>query len=102
MIIHIADCPCHGTQYHNFGDSGDYYPRGDPHGITHESMMKEVVKRNIQYCFGYIQRGYTDKMIGVFNHTLSLLSEQKSVIIQFDAMDPHKVGEAIQRYVPHS
>lgn len=96
VLIHIADAPCHGNQYHS-GSSSDTYPRGDPAGISHESMMEQVAKRHIDYWFGYIDKGQTDKMIGVFNHSLSILSQQELVIRQFNAMDPKEVGDAIQR-----
>jgi hypothetical protein len=35
LIIHIADAPCHGSQYHGLGDS---YPAGDPHGLVPEKV----------------------------------------------------------------
>ena len=98
MLIHIADAPCHGTQYHNKHDN---YPDGDPSGISHESMMAEVVRLNIQYWFGYIHKSYTDKMIGIFNESLQRQSDKRLLIRQFDAVNPTMimVSEAIQRLV---
>ena len=93
-MIHIADAPCHGSQYNNGGDN---YPAGDPGGISHESMMQKIVELDIQYWFGYINKQSTDKMIGVFNATLSILSKQKLLIRQFDATQPSEVGLAVQR-----
>jgi len=60
-------------------------------------MMQKVVDLDIQYWFGYINKQYTDKMIGVFNATLSILSKQKLLIRQFDANQPSEVGLAVQR-----
>ena len=70
-MIHIADAPCHGTQYHSTSDD---YPNGDPAGITHDQMMREVVRHGIQYWFGYIRKDSTDKMINIFNKSLQELS----------------------------
>ena len=99
MLIHIADAPCHGRQYHDIDDT---YPSGDPGGISHESMMKEVVRFNIDYWFGYIQKTNTDKMIGIFNDSLRSLSDQRLMIRQFDAVQPSEVGEAVHKSVTAS
>ncbi len=96
ILIHIADCPCHGTQYHD-SNIDDNYPNGDQYGLNHEMMMQKVVEFDLQYWFGYINKSYTDKMISVFNSTLSMLSRQKLIIRQFDAKLPSEVGLAIQR-----
>ncbi len=82
-------------QYHNiFSDS---HPKGDPHGITHESMMERIFNLDIQYYFGYIEKSLTDKMIGIFDDCLQALSEQHLMIRQFDAMNCDEIGEAVQR-----
>ncbi len=99
ILIHIADAPCHGTHYH--GTSGDSFPAGDPAGISHESMMAQLVRLDIQYWFGYINKSYTDKMIGMFNESLSEQSQQRLIIRQFDAMKCHEIGDAVQRYTNH-
>ena len=79
VLIHIGDAPCHGVQYHGW-INGDDYPAGDPVGITHEQMMKEVVRLNIQYWFGYIRKSDTDKMINVFNDSLKCVSDNQMLI----------------------
>ena len=86
--------------YHNL--SGDAHPNGDPAGILHEDMMKQVVQNEVQYWFGYIQKSHTDKMISVFNESLRRLSEQRMMIRQFDAVQPSEVGEAVHRSVTAS
>ena len=60
-------------QYHN--NVNDNYQGGDPAGISHEDMMKNVAERNIQYWFGYINSSMTDKMIQVFNESLQWISQ---------------------------
>ncbi len=97
VLIHIADCPCHGTQYHD--GCGDNHPNGDPAGITHDHMMEEVAKREVQYWFGYIQKSSTDKMIGVFNQSLRRLSNNRLMIRQFEALQPQEVREGVHNAV---
>ena len=75
---------------------GDFYPNGDPAGTTHESMMAEVARLDIQYWFGYINKADTDQMIRVFNDSLRVQSKQHLLIRQFDAMQPSEVGEAVK------
>ena len=94
-MIHIADAPCHGTQYHSYRDN---YPDGDP-DISHESMMEEIVRLDIQYWFGYIRKEATNKMVKIFDEYLQNISQQHLIIRQFDAKDCDKLGEAVQRYV---
>lgn len=60
-------------------------------------MMEQVAKLDVQYWFGYISKVHTDKMIGIFNDSLRVLSSQRLVIRQFDAMQSSDVGEAVQR-----
>ena len=99
MLIHIADAPCHGTEYHTGGGRWDSFPDGDPTGISHESMMAEVVRLDVQYWFGYIHKSLTDKMIEVFNESLQRQSDQRLLIRQFDAVNPTAISEAIQRSI---
>ena len=81
--------------YHSGG--GDSYPNGDPAGISHESMMQQVVCLNIQYWFGYIRRQNTDKMIDIFNQCLMQLSNQRLMIRLFDAQDPEGIRDTVKR-----
>ena len=74
-MIHIADAPCHGKEYYD-GVVRDNHPNGDPEGISHWTMMSELVRRDIQYWFGHIQKDYTKKMIEVFNQSWMQLSQQ--------------------------
>ena len=99
VLVHIADCPCHGTMYHNMSDN---YPNGDREGITHEQMMANVKDREVDYWFGYINRGNTDKMISIFNDCLQRVSNQRLLIRQFDAMQPTEVRASVHRSVSAS
>lgn len=96
VIIHIADAPCHGIQYH--GEGGDTYPNGDPAGISHEQMMRQIVESKVYYWFGYISQSSTDKMISVFNQSLRSLSGGTRMISQFDATKPGNVAD-VPRHV---
>ena len=93
--MHVADWPCHGSQYHNSSD--DSYPAGDPAGISHEQMMQNVADKDIQYWFGFIDPSLTDKMITVFNESLQQLSNQRLLIRQINAEDPKEMGDAVNR-----
>ena len=55
------------------------------------------MKLDIQYYFGYICKRSTDKMIEIFDDCLQTLSQQYSMITQFDAMNCDEIGEAVQR-----
>jgi hypothetical protein len=83
--------------YHSSRSVKDKYPSGDPAGISHKSMMQEVVRLDIQYWFGYISKLYTDQMISIFNDCLKELSDHRLMIRQFDAVQPSEVGEAVER-----
>ena len=45
-MFHIFDAPCHGTAY---CDGWDSYPKGDPHGLKLEELMKEFSKKKIAF-----------------------------------------------------
>ncbi|RMZ84622.1 hypothetical protein DV737_g1195, partial [Chaetothyriales sp. CBS 132003] len=67
-IIHIADAPPHGAGVlHDFRASSDYYPRpgSEPHGLTHEPLLKQLIKLNINYALLRINNS-TDRMGFVF------------------------------------
>lgn len=44
-IIHIADAPCHGLQYHNGGSGSDKYADGDPRGRDIHAMFGALKTR---------------------------------------------------------
>jgi len=94
-MVHIADAPCHGSQYHS--GVSDRYKSGDPAGISHRQMMEKLIERDIQYWFGFINASKTDKMISVFNESLQQLSNRRLLIRQVEATDPKVIGDAVNR-----
>lgn len=82
MLIHITD---NGIHTSNAEDSP-------------ESLMNQVVKLDIQYLFGYIDKKSTDQMIDTFNDHLKQLSNQRCLIRQFDAIDPDLIEDAVKRF----
>jgi Alpha-kinase family len=69
LLIHIADCPCHGTAYHTFGAAGDTYAAGDPYGLRAVDLLTALSERQVEYIFGRLTE-YTDLMIKAFNAEL--------------------------------
>ena len=67
--MHIADSPCHGMRYHG-GSVDDSYPFADQVGDIAEVLMNEIEAKKILYYFGG-SNTTTDKMIDVFNSSLS-------------------------------
>ncbi|KAF0541053.1 kinase-like protein [Gigaspora margarita] len=62
ILIHIGDAPPHGRR---FTDLYDYYPIGDPNGLTAESVLKKMKIKKILYYFGKINAS-TDVMLNIF------------------------------------
>lgn len=65
LIVHVADAPCHGAEYHNFGSTGDSYPTGDPSGQRPEDVLRTFCNKRIDYYFCGINTS-TDIMISKF------------------------------------
>ena len=65
-IIHIADSPPHGRSLNDFS-VGDTYPQpgSEPHGLTHESLLKQMIGLNINYALLRITN-LTDRMAFTF------------------------------------
>ncbi|KAL8243958.1 hypothetical protein R6Q59_010216 [Mikania micrantha] len=66
-IIHIADAPPHGTKYHDFREKDDNFPGtgSEPHGLTLEPLLDQLIKLNINYALLRITKD-TDKMASIF------------------------------------
>ena len=43
LLIHIADAPCHGIQFHD--GVGDHYPSGDKYGRSIEDQLRLLYER---------------------------------------------------------
>ena len=98
MLIHIADAPCHGTDYHSLS-LGDNHPRGDPAGLQLNDLMKQLAGKDIMYYFGYIRKESTSKMIKAFDASLQAQSSKIHSIRQFDVSDPASLLEGVFRSV---
>eukprot|EP01122_Echinamoeba_exundans_P000249 TRINITY_DN10222_c0_g1_i1.p1 TRINITY_DN10222_c0_g1~~TRINITY_DN10222_c0_g1_i1.p1 ORF type:complete len:389 (-),score=74.64 TRINITY_DN10222_c0_g1_i1:117-1283(-) len=78
LVIHFADAPCHGSQYHNMGDD---YPGGDPEGKVPEDLLLEIVaQKGCEYYFAKINES-TTRMLEIFNAKLSDKAGKKVVIL---------------------
>ncbi|CAM9749247.1 unnamed protein product [Heterosigma akashiwo] len=64
ILFHIADAPCHGTNYHSY--SRDDHPDGGPDGPFIQQYLTSLDKQGVQYFFARISPS-TDKMIEQFN-----------------------------------
>ena len=93
VLLHIADAPCHGLQYHDSG-VGDNHPDGDPINKPNE-ILEHLHTKKIQYYFGYIKKQATNKMISEFDGILSKLSGESGYIKQLDATNPESVKELV-------
>jgi hypothetical protein len=62
LLLHVADAPCHGKQYHDCDDS---YPGGDPTGLTPDHLLPLLATQKIEYFFFKINSS-TDKMVIIF------------------------------------
>ena len=66
MVVHIADAPAHGLQFHSSSVS-DRYPRGDPDGLDPRDFVERMSFLDIDYTFVKINRT-TDTMIEQFHN----------------------------------
>jgi len=64
LLIHFADCPCHGKKYHGT-ELYDTYPDGDPSGLVPEDLLRIIVRKRIDYYFMKITE-LTNTMINIF------------------------------------
>lgn len=65
-VIHIADAPAHGLQFHGPAVS-DRFPRGDPGGIDPRDYVERMSFLDIDYTFVKITNS-TDTMIEQFHN----------------------------------
>lgn len=62
ILFHLGDCPPHGRRFSRLKDD---YPKGDPNGLTAESVISGIRSSGIHYYFGKITNK-TDEMVRVF------------------------------------
>ena len=101
VLIHVADAPCHGAQYHDL-DIGDDYPEEDPRGLKLDDLMKRLAEKQIAYHFGYIKKAHTLAMIKAFNSSLLEQSRRLLFIQQFDSRQTSDLSENVFRSITTS
>jgi hypothetical protein len=50
-IVHIADAPVHGRTLNTCSDDSYPNPGSEPHGLTYEPLIKQMISLNINYAF---------------------------------------------------
>ena len=100
MLIHFADAPCHGNQYHS--GVGDDHPGGDPENRDLNEIMSKLYRREIQYHFGFINESATAKMINEFDKVLLERGGREMIIRTFNAEHPPLIDEAVYRSISTS
>lgn len=92
LLIHIADAPCHGLQFHD--GVGDFYPNGDKLGRTIEAQLQILyeVCHISAYFFCHLNSS-TRKMIRAFQKAVPAGSNLSILEEQFENISsiPHKV-----------
>jgi len=66
VLLHISDYPPNGLHFHNLKDN---YPKGDPSGLTTESVLEKMQSKNILYFFGKIT-DHTEKILQIFHNII--------------------------------
>jgi hypothetical protein len=69
-LIHICDAPCHGKRFHY--NLIDDFPEGDPKGLDISTLIRNIVKLNIDYYFCEINEDKTKTMIQEFNKEMDI------------------------------
>lgn len=101
VLIHIADAPCHGLEFHlreDGGKCGDTFAeKGDPAEIPLAGLMESAIRLRLNYSFGKIN-DRTDVMIKKFNEEIERQSDEARLIQTFHALDDAvKLSEEVVR-----
>ncbi|KAK2604002.1 hypothetical protein QQS21_003838 [Conoideocrella luteorostrata] len=74
-LVHIADAPPHGHTLHDFKEKDDYYYRtaSEPHGLTHENLLEQLVKLKVNYALLRVNSS-TDRMALKFSQVYTTAS----------------------------
>ncbi|KAF0536075.1 kinase-like protein [Gigaspora margarita] len=94
ILIHIGDAPPHGRRF-NTG-LFDYYPDGDPNGLTAERVLKKMQLKKILYYFGKINAS-TDVMLNVFSE---IIGEFPVFDLMTTGYNPEKKTGKLLHYIP--
>lgn len=62
VIVWMGDAPQHGTQYYSGREGEDFYPRGDPDGVTADAIFAKLKEKKILLAFCKLGP-FTDQMI---------------------------------------
>jgi len=84
VLIHIADCPCHGSRFQPAGMLDDHELDGegkDENGLSAEGLISRLFPIGIAYYFFHVLRSKTEKMIKEFN---KIASRWCHVIVEAD------------------
>ena len=100
-MIHIADAPCHGKEFHR-SCYYDKYPDGDPGKLNLDILMEKLVRREIIYHFGYIDNDATSLMIDKFNKSLMTQASMTSMIRVFDASKLSAIDKVVYKLITES
>lgn len=101
VLLHIADAPCHGAQYHDSTCSDDY-PGGDPGGQHLDDLMQQLIDKEIMYFFGCIRKSDTITMVKLFNSSLQGLNKHYPSIKIFNLVETRSLIDGIFKSVTAS
>ena len=81
ILVHVADCPCHGAAYHD-SSIGDDYPGGDKYGRQGAVLLQQLAEgcRLDAYLFCHLTQ-YTKQMVTVFQELLGRLLISSSLTL---------------------
>lgn len=66
VLFHIADAPCHGTDFHDLGSDRDDYPNGGANARRIAPALRYLADHDTFYTFVAIQERRTRKMVAEF------------------------------------
>ena len=104
MLIHIADAPAHGKDFHQGKVCDD---RPEEEYWAFDPLMSKLKSLNIAYWFGYINKDRTDTMVERLDRLLQTCKTDTAHpytigISQFNAVDPAKLFQALEETVSQS
>jgi len=83
-VLHIADAPCHGVEYHDMGEEGDFYPGGYFEDMRWEAVFELMKEKKVNYLFLKIQKE-TDLMYEKFRKIWeSVELKEKGMLLSFE------------------
>lgn len=84
VIVWMGDAPQHGTQYYDGGMGVDFYPKGDPSGITAQAIFTELKRQKIILTFCKLGP-FTDKMIATLLQEAAAFGPE--LLLPFNAVE---------------